>query len=39
VCDIIARNTILPVAYLALIITALAVRHRTGQLTLKARSW
>jgi hypothetical protein len=30
VWDIIARDTILPVAYLALIITALAVRDRTG---------
>jgi hypothetical protein len=30
VWDIIARDTILPVAYLALIITALAVRDRAG---------
>src|SRR5262249_23292839 len=30
VWDIIARDTILPVAYLALIIAALAVRNRTG---------
>ena len=28
--DIIARDTILPVAYLALVIAALAVRNRTG---------
>ena len=30
VWDIIARDTILPVAYLALIVAALAVRHRAG---------
>jgi hypothetical protein len=30
VWDIIARDTILPVAYLALIVVALAVRNRTG---------
>ena len=30
VWDIIARDTILPIAYLALIVTALAVRHRAG---------
>jgi len=30
VWDIMARDTILPVAYLALIVVALAVRHRAG---------
>ena len=39
VWDIIARDTILPVAYLALIIAALAVRNRTGPVTPKVTSW